>query len=175
MTRILIGFAMAVVLALTSGAQAKALELTFQKLVSEEARIIVKMPGEAKEEKQENGGLKFVVIPSTSTKYWVQYTDLDLEESDLSGQDKQTLLKRFQDSFREGTSVSKEKELSLGDNKIPGREFTMELIPNCFVRVQVFLEGKRLFFLCVMSVADEDYLNGNDADTFFDSFEITAK
>jgi len=172
MTRILIGFAMAVVLALTSGAQSKATEFTFQKVKSEKARMSVEMPGQPEESKTDRGEI-FEVKPSLFFTYHVEY--LDITDPVIIAMDKSELMKRFRDLIDMDKTIAMDKERSLGDAKVPGREFRVKTSPVADLRVRLYCTEKRMYVLYVEAVNDEDALDSKDADRFFDSFEITAK
>jgi hypothetical protein len=79
------------------------------------------------------------------------------------------------DKVRDGNKgdkgkVLEDKEITLGDEKFPGRDLLIEL-PNGYLRNRVVIAGKRLYQ--VMVHGSKEVVTSASADKFIASFEIT--
>jgi hypothetical protein len=84
----------------------------------------------------------------------------------------QDVLKGVRDGAKgKDGKVLDDKEITFGDDKIPGREYTLQK-GTLFHRYRVFLNGTRLYNVGYVAPTKDD-LSSKEADAFFESFKIT--
>ena len=79
------------------------------------------------------------------------------------------------DKVRDGNKgtdgkIHSDKELTLGADKLPGRDLLIEK-PAFFIRNRVVLADNRLYQ--VMVQGSKEFVTSKEVDRFFDSFEVT--
>ena len=151
-------------------------KLKFQTVTSKEGRFTVSMPGKPKETTQEadNPGGKvrirvFTVELSKDLAYMIMYNDFSVPALAAGPQ---TILKAGRDggvSSLQG-KLLQDKEISLGDDKVPGRDILIES-PTVHFRARIFLADKRLYQVIV--VGSRAAVTAKDADQYLNSFKIT--
>jgi hypothetical protein len=172
MSRVLLSSVFAVSLVFVGAARAQS-ETEFRKTVSEAGRFSVEMPGEAEEETEtyEDGTQRhiFTAAPALVVRFHVSY--YDFQDSIVSGRDPQMLLKVFREGYRSGVEYQDDREIQLGEAKVPGRQYVIDTGEGVFVRERLLLDGNRMYVLFVAALKRDDVLN-KDADRFLDSFAI---
>jgi hypothetical protein len=172
-SRILVSSVIALVLAGPGAADSP--KITFEKVTSAAGRFAADMPGQPAEttEKLPSGTLhSFAVMAAGPSVFRIKY--IDFPEGEVTKKnDPQGSLKAFRSGFREGKTFEGDKEISLGTEKIPGREYRLEADKGVFVRERLYVTGDRLYIVHVGSLNNKDFLGSDAANRFFDSFKIT--
>lgn len=148
--------------------------LWFKKFESEEGRYSVELPGKIKQGATNAGeGMKeYVAVaepPAGDRVFWTSY--LDFKPEDLRGRPPQELMKSYRKGLRKGKTIEDDKEITLGDRKVPGRDYRLQAEEKYFVRERLYWDGTRLYRLYVGS-PDKEFLDSKAANRFFDSFKI---
>ncbi|MCS6865081.1 MAG: hypothetical protein RMJ56_11935 [Gemmataceae bacterium] len=101
----------------------------------------------------------------------VSYTDYPAEA--VQPAKVAALFDEIRDSVKtaEGKMAPGEKELTIGPEKYPGREFVVEK-GRQRIKCQLILRGQRLYQITAMGSAD--FIKGRDATAFFKTFELTS-
>jgi len=138
-------------------------------------KFTLKFPGKPKEVTQAAktavGDLNVYTATFATTEgnvYLVSYTDFP------AGTVKPDGISAMYDGVREGLKkdgkLISEKELTLGGDKLPGREILIEKGKQQ-LRFRVVARDNRLFQVAV--VGSGDFVTGKDATAFLESFEVT--
>ena len=148
----------------------------YKPFASSAGRYKVLFPGGVKTEtsdvKTANGTTLKLTLDSVQldddTLYVVTHVDAP---DDVAKQPAGPRLDKVRDANK-GTDgkVLAEKELTLGDDKHPGREVLIQK-PNLVIRNRIVIAGNRLYQ--VMIQGSKEFVTSRDADRFFDSFEVT--
>lgn len=174
MFRITTGLAVVAGLALGGAAPADTV-FEFTKFTSPAGRFSVELPGKPKEETQKNSDGSPQYIFSVSklpvAEYRIYYSDF--EPKVVQGKDPGVLLKAFRDGASKGAKIDSEKELTLGDAKVPALDYRFAR-DKLFVRERAVLAGTRLYMLEITALG-KDFLGSEDANRFFDSFAVTGQ
>ncbi|MCE9530693.1 MAG: hypothetical protein K8T89_06140 [Planctomycetes bacterium] len=148
-----------------------------EKFASKEGKYTVSFPKAPLERSREvdspTGKLKIFVAQVTlrpDFAIFVLYNDMPDSEV------KRSTTKELLDKNREGIKgptgkILEEKDLELGDDKIPGRFMLIESETGV-AQVRAFVKGNRLYMLMVGTQKKEDAISA-EAKKFLDSFEIT--
>jgi len=90
---------------------------------------------------------------------------------DLSDVKPHEALSKLRDRAKGHAEIIGEREISWGAEKIPGREFYFKK-GSFHARYRIFIKGKRIYQVAIYSTNEEE-TKGRQADSFFDSFDIT--
>ncbi len=143
---------------------------------SEEGKYTAKFPGAPKlksETTKSAVGELTVHIATYATSdastYMVSYTDFP--PAATKKENHGTLFDGIRDGVKgkDGKIAGTEKELAIGPDKLPGREFTVEKGKQR-IRYRVILNGSRVYQIAVIGA--ESFTTGKDATAFFDSFQV---
>jgi hypothetical protein len=148
--------------------------LWFKKFESEEGRYSVEIPGKIKQGaiKAGEGMKEYAAVgepPGGERVFWVSY--LDFKPEGLRGRPPQALMKTYRDGLRKDKTIEADKEITLGDRKVPGRDYRLQAEEKFFVRERLYWDGIRCYRLYVGS-PDKGFLDSKAANRFFDSFKI---
>ena len=107
---------------------------------------------------------------AAGNRYAVRY--FDLAENNVKGKNPFGVLQAFVTGYRPNSKMEDEKELSLGKDKVPAREYRVSTSAKDNARERVVLSGTRLYVIILSTAGDKDDLYSPDSVTFFDSFEF---
>ena len=149
----------------------------FKTFASEKGQYTIEMPGKpvATAIKAENGSIEYRQTALTSAGELFTIVYVDLHGGMLIKGDPQKTLAAYRDGFRGGQKIVKDRDITLGEDKVPGREYLIELnaADDIYLRVRVYLAGTRIYILTLMG--EKDQVNSRAADRFFESFRLTEK
>jgi hypothetical protein len=144
--------------------------------VSKDWKFAAKFPSEPKKVEQEAAGVAFTMYSTADRNgaFMVGVADLPAGDNEPAEQTKARL-----DGAEAGASgnvggkLKDSKDVTLGKQKYPGREFTATITKPAEgeVRARVYLVGKRMYQ--VMVVGTKEYANSPAATAFLDSFRLT--
>jgi hypothetical protein len=141
-----------------------------------DGRFTIRFPGKPKSTTQtarsEIGDLEVstaTYATSDGNVFLVSYTDFPEEATKSEAQ------KTLFDGVREGLKgkdgkVLSEKEVKVGEDKLPGRDLEIEKGKQR-IRFRAVLRDNRLYQIAVVGSAS--FVAGKDAGRFFESFELT--
>jgi hypothetical protein len=150
---------------------------------SEAGKFTVTFPGKTKEKTK----LKETTVPlpdgtkTTMHSAHFEYADNNDEYSYLASYTDypentlkvapQKILAGVRDDRVKGGRLLDDKEITYGDDKVPGREFAIENDQQGFMRFRVYLRGTRLYQIAVTAVTNEGIVS-QKSDKYLDSFKI---
>ncbi|MDB5306344.1 MAG: hypothetical protein JWO38_546 [Gemmataceae bacterium] len=140
-----------------------------REFVSKDGKYRTKFPGEPKSTETTAGGMTIhttMLAPRSGEALTVVYFDLLVEIP--AGQAKE-MLKKFGAGIK--GKVESEKDVSLGKDKLPGREVVYSL-DKAVIRQLMVLDGKRVYQVLVGGPTRES-VTSKEADAFVGSFEVT--
>ena len=107
---------------------------------------------------------------SDGNAFMVSYTDFP--EATTKPDKLTTLFDGIRDGVKgkDGKLVGEEKKLEFGDDKLPGREFTIEKGKQR-IRYRVVVRDNRVYQLA--TIGTEAFVTGKDGTAFLDSFQVT--
>lgn len=144
---------------------------------SKEGQFSVRFPGKPKENTQTAKGPAGDLTVYTATfattegnVYLVSYTDFP--QGTVRPEDHQRMFDGVRDGLKRDGKVLSEVALSVGPEKLPGREIVIEKEkPKQLVRVRVMIRDHRFYQVAV--VGSDAFVKGKEATAFLDSFEVT--
>ena len=102
--------------------------------------------------------------------YLVSYTDFP--PGTIKPEDHPRMFDGVRDELKKGGKLVSEKDLTVGPEKLPGREILIEKEkPKQLVRFRVIIRDHRFFQVAV--VGGDEFVKGKEATAFLDSFEVT--
>jgi hypothetical protein len=176
MCRILTFGSIAMIFVLTAVGLAEPPMKEFKTFISKEGQFSVDLPGAPKVDVKKSESTKtytFSVAFADPSILLFEVSYFDLPEATVRGADSQTLLKLLRSGYRKDAKFLEDKEINLGKEKIPGREYQLEPASGLAIREQLFLAGTRFYILHIGAQNNKDYLTSKEANRFFDSFQIT--
>jgi hypothetical protein len=147
--------------------------IAFQKFTSSSGKFSVDMPGkpvESTDKHMDWTQYTFAALAPDKSVYRVEYIQFAPNNAPQYANPQEGLT-RFRDGFRKGKIIHDDKVISLGQEKVPGREYWIEADPGVYVRERLFRRGDRLYIMHVVA-ATKDLLTSADANRFFDSFSF---
>ncbi len=137
-------------------------------------QFTVRFPGAPKENTQSTqtalGELDVYTATMATTQgnvYLVSYTDFP--PGTIKPEGVSTLYDGVRDGLKKDGKMT-EKDLTLGKEKLPGREILIDKGKQQ-LRFRVVARGNRLYQVAV--VGDDEFVNGKDATAFLESFELS--
>jgi hypothetical protein len=147
------------------------LALTFEKVAPAGGNFCAQMPGRPTEKTTKNPDWtmhEFTVVAAEQADFSVFCVDFPAG-SISKARSPQEWLVIYRRSSNLDRQVEGEKEITLGPEKVPGREYT---VPSLLIHERVFLKGDRVYSVQVRAWKRE-FLNSAAANKFFDSFTMT--
>jgi hypothetical protein len=137
-----------------------------QEFVSSECGFKVFLPGKPEAKKEEDAHV--YTLEKRDFIFLIRFDDTEIDSNDA-------VLNRLRDAgvkARKGTLLS-DHRVSLGGGKTPGIEYLVKAKePDRYSRVRAYIvRGKHLCQLIVSS-SRKDFVTGDEADKFFDSFTL---
>jgi hypothetical protein len=132
-----------------------------------------KQPMESVKDVDTTGGKLKLTIFAAEVKKDVAYIVIwnDYPDAVAKEQPQDVLARVREGSKGPDGKVIEDKELTLGPNKVPGRDYLLDKGDNHFFRSRTYLNGARLYQV-IVSATKKDELTSKDAEAFLDSFEI---
>jgi len=161
----------------TLGTPADTRSLTFEKVSSAAGNFSVEMPGRPTETSKNYPGKAtlhtFAVEAAGPSVFRIEYLDFVGDQTARIREPQQSIL-AYRGGFREGKTFEGDKEIALGPEKTPGREYSLEAQPGVFVRERMYSKDGRIYVVHIVAT-NKDFLNSAAANQFFDSFRITGR
>lgn len=154
-------------------------KLEFQRVASKAGRFMAEMPGKPEEKAQElatsRGKMKYFQFEVNAANDSLQFNIAYFDQFDdvVKGKVPQDLILAFRNGARKGQKIIEDKEITLGKDKIPGRDYQVETKNGLFIRERMFIAGNRHFRVFIVVDGPKEFLTSKDANRFFDSFKIT--
>jgi hypothetical protein len=148
--------------------------IALQKFTSAPGKFTVDMPGkpvESTDKHMDWTQVSFSAVVAGDRVFRVQYIQFGANDVPNYA-DPQEGLKRFRDGFRHDKTIEGDKVISLGPDKVPGREYWLEAAKGVYVRERLYRRGDRLYIVHVVATT-KDFLTSPDANRYFDSFAFT--
>ena len=149
----------------------------FEKVTSEEGRYSVEMPGKSKSRttKLRNGNVVYRNTVPVSQEQHFTIVFMNRQGAKANKDDPQKTLAAYRDDEYGSLTIVKDREIALGEDKVPGREYLIELddMRDAYLRERVYLVGANLYILTV--IGEKKLVNSKAADRFFESFRLTGK
>jgi len=148
-------------------------DLSFQRFDSVPGRFRVEFPGFPKQETEDWGsgvkGTVFIVRLEENYSFQVGYGDFTAFKPKVV--DRLQSLKNIRASYRPGGEFLDEKELTLGDEKIPVLEYKVGG-NGSFDRERILSARDHLYLITVRTPGDKQFVVSKEVDRFFDSFDL---
>ena len=143
---------------------------------SKDWKFAAKFPAEPKKQEQKAAGVAFTMFATEDKNgaYMVGVGDMPIGDNETAEQTKARLDGAEAGAIKNvGGKLKDSKDVALGKQKHPGREFTATIAKPVEgeVRARIYLVGKRMYQ--VMVVGTKEYANSPAATAFLDSFRLT--
>lgn len=160
---------------ITSVAAVAAGNTELQKFTSKELGFSIEMPGKPMVSSRDLGmGMMEYDFEVRNGLKIFRVIVTDVGNVMPKNKDPQLILKAFRDGFRKDTLFEDDKEIvSVAKNAYPGREYQVDMGNGIRVREEMFVVGTRFYTLHIVS-DNKEYLASNDANRFFDSWQIAT-